>query len=146
MHLELRWVLALVASLGLLLSACPTDEDDDSSAGDDDTNASGCPTGEPPTADIIQPSNTAQFAAGETVHFLAHVDDDSTPPTALEIHWIDDLYGDETEFTAPGPSATGDIEFDKSDFPDGIHIIRLRVTDSDGCEFEESSTLSMGEV
>lgn len=146
MQLELRWILALVASLGLLLSACPGDEDDDSSADDDDTNASGCPIGEPPTADIIQPSNTAQFASGETVHFLAHVDDDSTPPTALEIHWIDDLYGEETEFTAPGPQASGDIEFDKSDFPDGIHIIRLRVTDSDGCETEESSTLSMGEI
>jgi hypothetical protein len=142
----MRWVLALVASLGLLLSACPASEDDDSSADDDDTNASGCPTGEPPTGDIIQPSNTAQFASGESVHFLAHVEDDSTPPTALEIHWIDDLYGEETEFSAPAPSTSGDIEFDKSDLPDGIHIIRLRITDSDGCEAEESSTLSMGEV
>ena len=145
MKMDMRWIMALVISLGLLLSACPASEDDDSSAGDDDTS-SACPAGQPPTADIIQPSNTAQFDSGGTVHFLAHVEDDSTPPTALEIHWIDDLYGEETEFVAPGPSAAGDIEFDKTDLPDGIHIIRLRVTDSDGCETEESSTLSMGEI
>lgn len=118
--------LALCAALGLLLAGCPSTDDDD-------TTEEECPAAETPQVDIIYPSDTAQFQPGESITFTASVTDDADAPGDLELHWIDDLYGDEQEFAAPGPDGDGVITFTKNDFAEGIHIVTLEATDSGGC-------------
>jgi len=141
---DTKWALPLLLSLGLLLAACPADDDD--TAGDDDTS-SGCPTGTPPTADIIQPTNTAEFESGAVVHFLASVADNEDSAASLETHWFDDptSEGEEAEFNAPSPDADGIMEFDKADFIVAYHIITLEVTDSDGCTGSEDIAIAIGQ-
>ena len=120
------WFLACT-TLGLLLGGCP------STSGDDDDDADPCPPAETPQVDIIYPSDTAQFQPGETINFTASVGDDVDAPGDLDLTWIDDLYGVETEFAAPAPNGDGVITFTKNDFVVGIHIVTLEATDSDGC-------------
>ena len=142
---DMKWALALLFSLGLLLAACPADDDD--TGGDDDTS-SGCPSGTPPSADIIQPTNTAEFDSGTVVHFLGSVSDAEDSAISLETHWLDDptSEGEEEEFTyAPNPDADGIMEFDKSDFIDAYHIITLQVIDSDGCVGFEDIAIAIGQ-
>jgi len=141
----MRTILSLLTLvLGLLLLGCPAADDDDST-GDDDVS-SDCAVGTPPSADILQPSNTAEFDSGTSVHFLASVTDAEDSPGSLEVHWWDDPLseGTEAEFTAPPPNADGVMEFDKADFIDAYHIITLQVIDSDGCEGEDEITFAMG--
>ncbi len=140
---ETKMILALVAALGLLLSACPGNGDDDSGAGDDDTSADPCTAGSP-TASIDQPSNGASFSVGEMINFQAQVADDADPPSSLDVVWMDKVDGEETEFAAPAPDANGVITFQSDDFSQGTHIITLIVTDSDGCEMEEDTSFSVG--
>ena len=137
-------ILCIWAALSMLLAGCPAD-DDDSSVSDDDVS-SGCSTGTPPAADILQPSNTAEFESGASVHFLASVTDAEDSAGSLDVHWWDDPLseGEEAEFTAPPPNADGVMEFDKADFIDAYHIITLQVIDSDGCEGSDEMTFAMG--
>ena len=141
---DTMWALVLLFSLGLLLTACPADDDD--TGGDDDTSG-GCPTGAPPTADIIQPTNTAEFDSGTPVHFLGSVNDNEDNAISLETHWFDDptSEGEEVEFNAPNPDADGIMEFDKADFIAAYHIITLQVIDSDGCVGSEDIAIAIGQ-
>ena len=132
--LTLTWFVALA---GLLLVACPSDDDDD-------TTAEECPAAETPTADIIQPSNTAQFESGDEVMFVAKVEDDTDAAQTLETHWYDEMYLEPEEFPAPAPDANGEIRFTKSDFADGIHTLTLEVFDSEGCRGEDKIVINVG--
>jgi len=144
MFQDTRWAMALLFALGLLLTACPADDDD--TGGDDDTS-SGCPSGTPPSADIIQPTNTAEFDSGAVVHFLGSVSDAEDSAVSLETHWYDDptSEGEEQEFNAPAPNSEGIMEFDKADFIDAYHIITLEVIDSEGCVGSEDIAIAVGQ-
>ncbi len=135
--MKLATIVCSIAALGLLLVGCPTDDDDD-------TTAEECPTAETPTADIIQPSNTALFDSGAVVQFVAKVEDDTDDPQTLETHWYDELYMDPVEFPAPAPDANGEIRFTKSDFENGIHTLTLEVLDADGCRGEDKIVINVG--
>jgi len=143
MSSDMRWALALVFSLGLLLSACPSNGDDDSGAGDDDTAADPCVAGSPVVV-FNQPSNGAGFDEGEMVHIQVSVTDDHDSPTALDLVWTDKVDDVETEFYTPVPDANGVINLERDNFSVGIHIIKLTATDSDGCEGLEDTSFSVG--
>jgi hypothetical protein len=135
--MKLATIVCSVAIGGLLLVGCPTDDDDD-------TTVEVCPMAETPTADIIQPSNTAQFESGVEVQFVAKVDDDLDAPQSLETHWYDALYLEPEEFPAPAPDVNGEMRFTRSDFTNGIHTLTLEVFDSDGCRGEDKIVINVG--
>jgi len=120
-----------------------TGDDDagDDDAGDDDTGP--CDGSGSPDADIIQPTNTASFAVGETIHFTASVSDDGDLPTHLLVSWTDQLYAEVEVWSVPGPDAKGVITFTRNDLDEGIHVITLEATDSDLCVGTDSIGLEI---
>ncbi len=140
--MRLTWIAAaLLLALPLVVAACDTADDDD----DDDT-VEECPAAESPTVDIVQPSGGGTFSVGDEVTFSASVGDDVDGPSDLDIHWFDtnqsDAEPEKVEFSAPSPDASGVIQFAKSDFDAGIHVIDLEVTDTGGCTTVDSVGLS----
>ncbi len=94
--------------------------------------------GTPPEVIITLPLPGAEESESAIVPFEAMVDDDVTPPDALDIVWESDIDGviDET----PADSS-GFVSWDTGSLSVGDHLITVTVTDSDGFSAVETVEL-----
>jgi len=95
-----------------------------------------------PHVDVIYPSTNAEFGLDDAVPFLVSVTDDDP---ALDVQWTDDLYGEITVMDPPPITAADTFEFEQTGFGEGIHIVRIRALDDDGCLGGDDVPFSMGE-
>lgn len=82
-----------------------------------------------PSASILEPVDGATFDEGESVEFVALVDDAQDPSDELEVRWASDLDGAMDE--SPGDSL-GDVRYATSALSPGLHTIVLTVVDTSG--------------
>ena len=99
--------------------------------------------GSPPTVVIDAPLEGDLYNEGDTVYFVAEVDDDATAPGALGIDWESDLDG---VLDLTPADATGLASFDTNSLSPGAHAITLIVTDFDGLYSEAYVDLTINDL
>jgi hypothetical protein len=94
--------------------------------------------GTPPEVIITLPLPGAEESESAIVPFEAMVDDDTTPPEALDIVWESDIDGVIDETAA---DSSGFVSWDTESLSVGDHLITVTVTDSDGFSTVETVEL-----
>ena len=80
----------------------------------------------PPAASILQPGDGSVYDEGETIQFVALVDDGQQSPEELTLSWISDIDGLLSEIPA---DAVGNALLTTANLTPGNHVITLRVVD-----------------
>jgi len=115
----------------LLLAACGGDQ----KLGTFDTK---------PSVSISHPSSGSMYEEGDTIDFIAIVDDDQTASVDLTVQWVSSIDGE-----LPGalpPDGTGQVIYSTASLSDGNHTITLRVTDDGAQSGDSSVTLTINDV
>ena len=133
-----RLLLALVAVAPL--AGCPTGDDDDSSA-------INCTSDNRPTLVITSPDNALIVEPGTDVTWALTVTDPDTDiaDVLIELGDVSDSTWNGLDITVPVPNDNGQTTFTMSSdvLDDGSNVIRVRVTDPDGCTTNDQILLCL---
>jgi hypothetical protein len=134
--------MVLRLALGLLLLpliGCPSTGTSD----DDDTGSSGdCSDLEaaqnPPEVTLTAPPQSEIYTAGDSIPVLGTVTDEDTDPgdLSLELLEVINVTPEDIDIDLPDVGNDDSISFSipAGTLEQGQHVIRLRVTDPDGCQ------------
>ncbi len=133
MALRFALCLLLVPLLG-----CPTGGTTD----DDDTVSSDCTditaAQNPPEVTLTAPPQSQIYAASDSIPVLGTVTDEGTDPADLGLELLDviNVTPEAIDIALPDVGTDDSISFSipGGTFSMGQHVIRLRVTDPDGCQ------------
>jgi|GEM_PF-1617819 len=137
---RLAFLLALLPAT-LLVTACASTSDDDDAGECRDINAAA----NPPTITTSAPNDATIFTSTDVINVVAQVSDAGTDPTILEITLSEliNVTPEELDVPAPSPDADGRVAFSipAGTFDPGDHVLRIEVTDPDGCSANDEILL-----